>query len=106
MNQDLLFEILKYLTIGELLELERTLKFDEEFWKRKAYYEWGEDFWKKASRRPKDKSKPLKTWRDELIRLYDFSLLLKDNKEYFDKNDYYKLWNLIDGESKFHDNCS
>lgn len=101
-----MFEIFKHLTIGELLELDGTVKLNEEFWKKKAYYDWGEDFWKKALERPKDKSKPLKSWRDELIRIYEFSLLLKENEQHFDKNDYYKLWKLIDGEPKFHDNCS
>ncbi len=46
MNKDVLFEIFKYLTIGELLDLEGILKFDEEFWKKKAYHDLGEDFLK------------------------------------------------------------
>lgn len=106
MNKDVLFEIFKYLTIEELLDLEGTIEFDEEFWKKKAYHDLGEDFWERASKRPKGKSKPLKTWREELIRIYEFSSILKESEEYFDKNDYYKLWNLIDGEPRFHDNCS
>ena len=45
---------------------------DDRFFRQYALREWGVEFWTRAAARPRHCSKPLPTWREELMRMYRF----------------------------------
>lgn len=54
---------------------------------------WGKEFWKKAMKRPVHVSKPLKTWREELIRLEMFQRMVEKNeKKRWQPHQFYVVW--------------
>ena len=69
------------------------LILNDKFYKMFAKKVWGEEFWKKAMKRPIKFSKPLKTWREELIRLELFQRMVEKNeKKRWRPHQFYVVW--------------
>tara|TARA_B110000008_G_C16908732_1_gene539751 strand:+ start:100 stop:435 length:336 start_codon:yes stop_codon:yes gene_type:complete len=59
-----------------------------------AYKERGQEFWRKASNRPSHKSRPLPTFKLELLRIREFLKICQTHQisnEYF-----YGMWDFLD----------
>lgn len=89
--------ILVKLDIKDLCELDRSYPLPDYIWKEKAYAQYGKEFWKKAKERPEESSKPLQTWKEELLRIENFQKMLNDfgNRPWLE-DDFYSYWNLLD----------
>lgn len=71
---------------------------DDEFWRRWATASYGTDFWKAAKRRPRSKSKPLHTWRAEVVRLERFqAFVVHLEGRRWHPHDIRQLWQVMDG---------
>lgn len=94
---DIIHRILAKLDINDLCKLDRSHPLPDHIWKEKAISNYGEEFWKKAKERPNDTSKPLQSWKEELIRIENFQKMLIDfgNRPWLE-NDFYSYWRLVD----------
>ena len=59
---------------------------------RNRYYNRGHLFWEKANERDVDESDPKSTYREELVRIYEFE---KKCGQRFKNEDYFSLWDTI-----------
>lgn len=94
---DIIHCILIKLDVSDLCELDCSYPLPDYIWKEKAISKYGEEFWKKAKERPNETSKPLQSWKEELLRIEKFQRMLIDfgNRPWLE-NDFYSYWNLID----------
>ena len=91
---DIFVEILLFLKPNYILSLEMTAKSLEMCWKIYAYRKWGNrEFWERAAKRPVAISKPLGTWKKEVVRLWEFEYYLGQT---WTREDYYEFWKLRD----------
>ena len=99
LNQDIIRNLAYNLDLLTILNLSSVNKctyqyLDELFYKSYAIYIFGEIFWIKASKRPKIKSKPLKTYKAELMRIERFQRILdRLNNKRWTQKDFYNYWN-------------
>lgn len=86
-------DTLNYLSINkELLKEGNKI-----FWKEKAYSLWGETFWEKAQKRPTKTSKPLLSYKAELLRIEKFLNCQKKHKQKtWKQKEFYEYWKSID----------
>lgn len=102
LSNDNIRNIGKFLTLYDLINFERTnkfifLSFDKTYYKRLAYKIYGENFWKMALERPYIVSKPLKSFKKELLRIENFQIRLdKLNNKRWTNKDFYNYWKLND----------
>ena len=102
MLSKIVYQLLPYLEsndIGKLQSVSKELNstIDDDIWKHKAHLSFSTEFWRRASQRPKLTSEPKSTWKEELIRIYNFNKKLKQYKfSTWNEEDYYLYWDLID----------
>lgn len=98
LNADIIRNLAYYLDLFSVLNLSIVDKctykyFDEIFYKSYAIYIFGDIFWIKASMRPIIESKPLKTYKAELIRIETFQKVLdRLNYKRWTQKDFYNYW--------------
>lgn len=99
LNHDIIYLISSYLQFNNILQLSIVNKymnyiFDDKFFEYLSIFCYSENFWKLASRRPIKLSKPLKNFKQELIRIENFQRTL-DNLNYqrWTQKDFYNYWN-------------
>tara|TARA_B100000902_G_scaffold399984_1_gene474240 strand:+ start:2644 stop:2961 length:318 start_codon:yes stop_codon:yes gene_type:complete len=98
LNEDIIRNLAYYLDLFSVLNLSTVDKstyqyLDELFYKSYAIYIFGNFFWIKASKRPIIKSKPLKTYKAELIRIETFQNVLDGlNYNRWTQKDFYNYW--------------
>ena len=101
-GSDVIKEILGYcdssvkLTLLSLDKYYHSLNTDR-YWKRIAYEEYGDVFWTRAKQRPSMASRPLQSWKKELLRIENFQQRLS----YFGSplwkvEDFYFFWKIYD----------
>ena len=100
LNQDVLQNLAYYLDLFSILNLslvDKTINLylDDIFYKSYAIYVFGDIFWIKASMRPIVESKPLKTYKAELIRIETFQNVLdRLNYNRWTQKDFYNYWGI------------
>ena len=98
LNPDIVRNLAYYLDLFSILNVSQVDKetyklFDNIFYKSYAIYIFGEEFWIKARKRPIIKSRPLKTYKAELIRIETFQKLLdRLNYKRWTQKDFYNYW--------------
>ena len=98
LNQDVIQNLAYYLDLFSILNLslvDKTINLylDDIFYKSYAIYVFGDIFWIKASMRPIVESKPLKTYKAELIRIETFQKVLdRLNYKRWTQKDFYNYW--------------
>lgn len=98
---DIILNICNFLVFRDLIALSCTCRYfhrllnsmNDSFWKQIAYKMFSETFWIKASMRPVYTSKPLHSYKKELIRLLKFEKYIG---EALQESDYYSFWNSLD----------
>ena len=99
---EIICKISSYLSMNDTLNLLSTNKEllkegNEIFWKEKAYSLWGETFWEKAQKRPTKSSKPLLSYKAELLRIEKFLNCQKKHKQKtWKQKEFYEYWKSID----------
>ena len=105
LNNDILILLFTYLDVKNTINLSKTCKIFNNNYKKLKNYEWecisnneyGFEFWEKARRRNKLISKPLDTYKEEIIRL---KLFENNNYKYsykkYTNKDYYDLWQKLE----------
>jgi hypothetical protein len=87
-----------FLKFQDILNFSITCKnthdaFDKIFYKNLAYKFYGRCFWLKAGCRPVSRSKPLKNFKFEIIRIENFMRNLDNlNVARWTKKDFYNYW--------------
>lgn len=68
---------------------------DDDFYRIYAEMEWGIEFWNRAMLRPEFESRPMTSWRDELIRIERFQRMVEfcEGKRWCDRQ-FYLLWSI------------
>ena len=100
--EDLIINVAMYLNLVDTFNYLYTNKFtykrsDVLFWKEKAYNLMGIDFWMRAHARPIQTSKPMMSYKHELLRIEYFqNNLYKHMKIRWNKNRFYEYWKAID----------
>lgn len=100
LNQDVIQNLAYYLDLFSILNLslvDKTINLylDDIFYKSYAIYVFGDIFWIKASMRPIVESKPLKTYKAELIRIETFQNVLdRLNYNRWTQKDFYNYWGI------------
>ena len=75
------------------IEIHRCL--NDDFFRQYAYDTLGCEFWKRALARPIYLSHPLRTWRDELIRIELFQRMVEENEhKRWDNKHFFTVWQL------------
>ena len=97
---DIIYNIvfmLDFKSILSLTEVDKNMNIllDNEFFNNLAILYYSEDFWMKASLRPKHISKPLKNMKLEIIRIERFQEILEklENKRWNNDN-FYRYWTM------------
>ena len=99
---DLITNITMYLNLSDTFSILYTEKdiykiSDSLFWKHKAYCLMGNNFWRKAHNRPIQTSKPLMSYKQELLRINKFQeTIFIINQKKWNNNCFYKYWESID----------
>ena len=93
MIEILFIETLLFLKPNDILSLECTGKGCSINWKGYAYSMWNREFWIRASQRPVRVSRPLGSWKKEVLRLWMFEYYLGQT---WTREDYYEFWKLRD----------
>lgn len=77
-------------------DMHRVLR-DDELWERLAVAEYGAEFWRRAQARPVDRSMPLGSWREELLRLERFQRMAEriDSKR-MAADRFFSMWDAVD----------
>ena len=98
---DIIRSILLKLNVEQLKDIDQQFTLPESLWKEKAQIMYGTEFWKKAKARPNETSKPLQSWKEELLRIETFQKMLNDfgNRPWL-ADDFYSYWNLLDNKFK------
>ena len=100
LNQDVIQNLAYYLDLFSILNLslvDKTINLylDDIFYKSYAMCVFGDIFWIKASMRPIVESKPLKTYKAELIRIETFQHVLdRLNYNRWTQKDFYNYWGI------------
>lgn len=93
---DILWELIiplmsKYIDFKDCCSLSIAIP-DDSLWKLVAYeLYWSKDFWDRAGRRSIKTSKPLQSWRQEVLRIHEFQEHARWNEE-----DYYEWWDVLE----------
>ena len=105
LNNDILILLFTYLDVNNTINLSKTCKIynnnykilNNNEWECISNNEYGKDFWEKARKRNKLISKPLNTYKEEIIRLrlFENKNYKYMNKKYTNK-DYYNLWQKLE----------
>ncbi|MBP02882.1 MAG: hypothetical protein CMM25_08750 [Rhodospirillaceae bacterium] len=94
--EDVFIDILLFLTAPDILCLEITGKDHIVLWEGYAYRNWwNAEFWNKAAQRPHHASRPLGSWKKEVIRLWTFEYYLGQP---WSKEEYYQFWKARDNQ--------
>ena len=99
---DLMIYVTMYLNLPDTFNILYTKKpiykiSDSLFWKQKAYSLMGKAFWKKAHNRPIQTSKPLMSYKQELLRINRFQQKISElTQKEWTNNCFYKYWESID----------
>lgn len=100
--EDLTIYITMYLNLSDTFNVLYTKKpiykiSDSLFWKQKAYSLMGNTFWRKAHYRPIQTSKPLMSYKQELLRINKFQKKISElTKKEWTNNCFYEYWKAID----------
>ena len=71
--------------------------FDNQFYKNYAFYTWSKLFWTLALQRNVLASKPLKSWKLELLRIENYQKFLeKNNNTRWVSKDFFNYWKQHD----------
>tara|TARA_Y100000992_G_scaffold266642_1_gene204686 strand:+ start:2960 stop:3301 length:342 start_codon:yes stop_codon:yes gene_type:complete len=102
LSNDNIRDIANFLTLYDLINFKKTnkfifLSFDEKYYEILANKIYGKNFWKIALERPYIISKPLNSYKKELLRIENFQIGLdKLNKKRWTNKDFYNYWKLND----------
>ena len=67
-------------------------------WRALAFRLYGHDFWLRAKQRAPRASRPLGSWRRELLRIEHFQAgLFERHSIRWTHSDFYELWDCLDG---------
>ena len=99
---DIIYEIVNKLDFNSIIKITRINKqinalLDNIFFYNLAVKYYSQEFWKRASLRPKHFSKPLKNMKQELLRIEKFQNLVKKldlEKKRWCNNKFYNLWEI------------
>ena len=99
---DIIYNIINLCDFNSIIKLTRINKqvnalLDNIYFHNLAVHYYSEEFWKRAALRPKFFSKPLKTMKQELLRIEKFQNLVKKldlEKERWSNNRFYNLWEI------------
>ena len=98
LNNDIILYLsfnLDLLSVLSFSQISKTIYpiFDNIFYYQYAIFMYSEDFWINAKNRPIFKSKPLRTYKDELIRIENFQRVLdRLNYKRWTQKDFYNYW--------------
>lgn len=97
-NSDIIYIISYLLNFNDILNLSIINKyyfslFDDKYYKDLSIIYYSEKFWKLASKRPIKFSKPLESFKKEILRIENFQRKL-DNLNYkrWTNKDFYNYW--------------
>ena len=99
---DIIYNIINMCDFNSIIKLTRINKqvnalLDNIYFNNLAVHYYSEEFWKRAALRPIFFSKPLKTMKQELLRVEKFQNLVKKldlEKERWSNNRFYNLWEI------------
>lgn len=102
---DIILMIFRLLNLNDVINLSECSRFTLGMYKSMCNYEWesicnteyGVEFWIKARNRNKVISNPLKTYKEEIMRMKEYEA---SNIKYFNTkiliSDYYHLWETLE----------
>lgn len=99
MNYDIIIHITTFLSLNDIISITNTSKiyyniFNNDYFYNLSVNYYSYNFWKIASSRSSEFSKPLKNYKHELLRIEKFQESLeKYNSKRWTMHDFYSFWN-------------
>ena len=77
-----------------LCQVSKSIVISDFVFREFAFKQHGQEFWQKASKRPVEKSRPLPTYKLELLRIREFLKICQTHQ--MSNEHFYRIWNYLD----------